>query len=180
MRPTRYPGATKSGTFTRRGPVCATGCCHHSKSRSPSLRSPRRLVPQRARVFALPFQDTHFHRQWCAAGAWASVRKASGFPAQTASLPPLGSAGRLSLPAEPGGLVRAEALGKAKPFRTAGGRAALGCYLSGTLTRPCRQRGWRRQYPAWNGIIGNCLRKCGYLSEVSTDVEVPEILEKYE
>ena len=24
-----------------------------------------------------------------------------------------------------------------KPFRTAGGRAALGCYLSGTLTQPC-------------------------------------------
>jgi len=66
-----------------------------------------------------------------------AVRKASGFPAQTASLLPLGSAGRLSLPAEPRGLVRAEALGKAKPFRTAGGRAALGCYLSGTLTRPC-------------------------------------------
>jgi hypothetical protein len=29
-----------------------------------------------------------------------------------------------------------EALGKAKPFRTSGGRAALGCYISGTLTRP--------------------------------------------
>jgi len=43
-----------------------------------------------------------------------AVRKASGFPAQTASLLPPGSAGRLSLPAEPGGLVRAEALGKAK------------------------------------------------------------------
>ena len=43
-----------------------------------------------------------------------AVRKASGFPAQTASLLPLGSAGRLSLPAEPRGLVRAEALGKAK------------------------------------------------------------------
>jgi hypothetical protein len=64
-----------------------------------------------------------------------AVRKASGFPAQTASLLHLGSAGRLSLPAEPRGLLRAEALGKAKPFRTAGGRAALGCYLSGTLTR---------------------------------------------
>src|SRR5208282_4846542 len=61
-----------------------------------------------------------------------AVRKASGFPARRASLLPLGSAGRLSLPAEPRGLVRAEALGKAKPFRTAGGRAALGCYLSGT------------------------------------------------
>jgi hypothetical protein len=42
------------------------------------------------------------------------LRKASGFPAQTASLLPFGSAGRLSLPAEPRGLVRAEALGKAK------------------------------------------------------------------
>jgi hypothetical protein len=48
------------------------------------------------------------------------------------------SAGRLSLPAEPKGLVTVEALGKAKPFRTSGGRAALGCYLSGTLTRPWR------------------------------------------
>jgi hypothetical protein len=42
------------------------------------------------------------------------VRKASGFPAQTASLLPLGSAGRLSLPAEPrvsqgGGLRKGEA-----------------------------------------------------------------------
>ena len=64
------------------------------------------------------------------------MRKASGFPAQTASLLPVGSAGRLSLPAEPTGLVRVEALGKAKPFRTSGGRAALGCYISGTLTRP--------------------------------------------
>ena len=71
-----------------------------------------------------------------------AVRKASGFPAQTASLFPLGSAGRLSLPAEPRGLVRAEAVGKAKPFRTAGGRAALGCYLSGTLTRPCPDVTW--------------------------------------
>jgi hypothetical protein len=44
------------------------------------------------------------------------MQKASGFPAQTASLLPLG---------------------KAKTFRTAGGRAALGCYPSGTLTRPC-------------------------------------------
>jgi len=43
-----------------------------------------------------------------------AVRKASGFPARTASLLPLGSAGRLSLPAEPRGLVKAEALGKAK------------------------------------------------------------------
>jgi hypothetical protein len=69
-----------------------------------------------------------------------AVRKASGFPAQTASLLPLGSAGRLSLPAEPSGLVTAEALGKAKPFRMAGGRAALGCYLSGLMTvaRPFR------------------------------------------
>ena len=29
-----------------------------------------------------------------------------------------------------------EAFGKAKPFRTSGGRAALGCYLSGALRRP--------------------------------------------
>ena len=43
-----------------------------------------------------------------------AVRKASGFPAQTGSLLPLDSAGRLSLPAESRGLVRAEALGKAK------------------------------------------------------------------
>ena len=64
------------------------------------------------------------------------VRKASGFPGQTTSLVPLGSAGRLSLPAEPRELVRPEAVGKAKPFRTSGGRAALGCYVSGTLTRP--------------------------------------------
>jgi hypothetical protein len=71
------------------------------------------------------------------------VRKASGFPAQTASLLPLGSPGRLSLPAEPRVLVRAEALGKAKPFRIrqlTDGRAALGCYLSGTLARPCPMR----------------------------------------
>ena len=70
-----------------------------------------------------------------------AVRKASGFPAQTASLLPLGSAGRLSLPAEPRALVRAEALGKAKPFRTAGGGAALVRYLSGTLTQPCSPEG---------------------------------------
>ena len=37
------------------------------------------------------------------------MRKASGFPAQTASLLLLGSAGSLSLPAEPRRLVRAEA-----------------------------------------------------------------------
>jgi hypothetical protein len=42
---------------------------------------------------------------------------------------------KASLPAEPRGLVRAEALGKAKPFRKAAGRPALGCYLSRTLTR---------------------------------------------
>ena len=65
------------------------------------------------------------------------LRKASGFPAQSASLLPFGSAGRLSLPAEPKGPFRAEALGKAKPFRISGGRAALGCYPSGTLTRSC-------------------------------------------
>src|SRR5208283_1865079 len=70
----------------------------------------------------------------CAESLWLS--------GQTASLLPLGSAGRLSLPADPRGLVRAEALGKAKPFRTAGGTAALGCYLSGTLTRPCRGSQW--------------------------------------
>jgi len=67
------------------------------------------------------------------------LRKAPGFPAQTASLLPLGSAGRPSLPAEPRGLVRAKALGKAKPFRISGGRAALRGYPSGTLTRPCRK-----------------------------------------
>jgi hypothetical protein len=53
---------------------------------------------------------------------------------------------RLDWKAQPcsraGGVVRAEALGKAKPFRTAGGRAALGCYLSGTLTGPCSTTGW--------------------------------------
>jgi hypothetical protein len=65
------------------------------------------------------------------------LRKASGFPAQIASLLPPGSAGRRSLPAEPRRLVRAEALGKAKPFRKSGGRAALRGYPSGTLTRPC-------------------------------------------
>ena len=64
------------------------------------------------------------------------VRKASGFPTQTASILPLCLAGRLSLPAEPRDLVRSEALGEAKPFRTSGGRAALGCCLSGTLARP--------------------------------------------
>jgi hypothetical protein len=42
------------------------------------------------------------------------MRKASGFPAQTASLLPLRSAGRLSLPAESRRLVRLEALGKAE------------------------------------------------------------------
>ena len=61
----------------------------------------------------------------------------SGFPAQIVSFLPLGSAGRLSLPAEPRGLLWVEAPGKAKPFRTSGGRAAWGCYLSGILTRPC-------------------------------------------
>jgi hypothetical protein len=55
------------------------------------------------------------------------MRKASGFPAQTASLFTLGSAGRLSLPAEPREFVGLEALGKAKPFRISGGRAALEC-----------------------------------------------------
>ena len=69
------------------------------------------------------------------------LRKASGFPGQITSLVPFGSAGRPSLPAEPKGLVRAEAVGKAKPFRRSGGRAALGCYVSGTLTRLC-QAGW--------------------------------------
>jgi len=66
-----------------------------------------------------------------------NLRKASGFPAQIA--PPLlpGSAGRLSLCAEPGDLVRVQALGKAKPFRKSGGRVAAGFYLSATLTRPC-------------------------------------------
>jgi YVTN family beta-propeller protein len=52
------------------------------------------------------------------------LRKASGFPAPRAPLFSFGSAGRLSLPAEPGGLVGAEAVGKAKPFRKSGGRAA--------------------------------------------------------
>jgi hypothetical protein len=42
------------------------------------------------------------------------MRKASGFPPQIASLLSLGSAGRLSLPAEPSGLMTVEALGKAK------------------------------------------------------------------
>ena len=46
---------------------------------------------------------------------------------------PLRSAGRLSLPAEPRRLVRAEALGKAKPFRTAGGRAAFSAPPDATL-----------------------------------------------
>jgi hypothetical protein len=46
---------------------------------------------------------------------------------------------RLGWKAEPTSraeMVRLEALGKAKPFRTSGGRAPLGCYLSATLTRP--------------------------------------------
>jgi hypothetical protein len=68
------------------------------------------------------------------------VRKASGFPVQTASLLPFGSAGRLSLPAEPKRSVCVEALGKAEPLRTSGGKAALGCYPSGTLTQLCK--GW--------------------------------------
>ena len=54
--------------------------------------------------------------------------------------PPLGWKAEPSSRAER--LVRAQALGKAKPFRTAGGGAALGCYLSGTLTRPCPDGTW--------------------------------------
>jgi hypothetical protein len=83
-----------------------------------------------------------------------AVRKASGFPAQTVSLLPLNSAGRLSLPAGLKGLVRAGALGKAKPFRTAGGRAALGCYFSGTLTRP------------WTVAAANPARPCSGTAHV--------------
>jgi hypothetical protein len=52
------------------------------------------------------------------------LRKASGFPAQTATVFPLGTAGRLSLPAVPRAVVRMGALGKAKPFRKSGGEAA--------------------------------------------------------
>jgi predicted thioredoxin/glutaredoxin len=79
------------------------------------------------------------------------LRKASGFPPRTASLLALGSAGRLSLPAEPRGSVRVEAHGKAEPFRKSGGRAALECYPSRTLTRPCRSAadvltGWEPEY----------------------------------
>ena len=42
------------------------------------------------------------------------LRKASGFPGHAAFLLPPGSAGRLSLPAEPRGLLRAETIGKAE------------------------------------------------------------------
>ena len=63
------------------------------------------------------------------------LRKASGFPARAACFLPLGSAGRLSLPAEPKGLVMARALGKAKPFCKSGGTAVLGCTLSGAMAQ---------------------------------------------
>jgi peptidoglycan/xylan/chitin deacetylase (PgdA/CDA1 family) len=65
------------------------------------------------------------------------LRKASGFSAQIA--PPLSpvSAGRLSLPVEPGELVRVQAVGRGKPFRRSGGRAARVRYLSAALTSPC-------------------------------------------
>jgi len=47
---------------------------------------------------------------------------------------------RLGGEAEPSsraeGTSQGESLGKAKPFRTSGGRAPLGCCLLGTLTRP--------------------------------------------
>jgi hypothetical protein len=66
------------------------------------------------------------------------LRKAPGFPGQTASLLALRTAGRLSLPAVPRGSVRVEALGKAsKPFRRSGGRAALRRYSSRISTRRC-------------------------------------------
>ena len=69
------------------------------------------------------------------------MRKASGFPAPTASLLPLGSAGRPSLPAEPRGLVRGKPSESPKPFRIrrlTDGRAALACYPSATQMRSRR------------------------------------------
>jgi hypothetical protein len=69
--------------------------------------------------------------------------KACRSPTQTASLRPPASAGRLSLPAEPGP-VRMEALGRAEPFRIPrmrDDRAASRPHLSGTVTRPSRTAG---------------------------------------
>src|SRR5208282_5045483 len=63
------------------------------------------------------------------------LRKASGFPA-TLCLP---SSARLEGPTfQPSGgdLLGHMPRGKAKPFRKSGGGAAVGCYPSGTLTRP--------------------------------------------
>jgi len=60
------------------------------------------------------------------------VRKGFAFPRASALTNPLGSAGRLSLPAEPRGRREAVCAGKPEAFRTAGGRAAF----SATLTRP--------------------------------------------
>jgi hypothetical protein len=96
-----------------------------------------------------------------------AVLKASGFPAQTASLLPLSSAGRLSLPAEPRGLVRAEALGKAKPFRTAGVKAAFGCYLSGTLTRPWPTPAAVTHATLGNAIMTECLSPCALVASTA-------------
>jgi len=77
-----------------------------------------------------------FRQSRCKSGSAAQLAENLWLSAETASLLTIGSAGRLSLPAEPRTLVTVEANGKAKPFRKSGGRAALGCYLSGTLTRP--------------------------------------------
>jgi len=63
------------------------------------------------------------------------VRKGFAFPRASALTNPLGSAGRLSLPAEPRGRREAVCAGKPEAFRIrqlTDGRAAF----SATLTRP--------------------------------------------
>ena len=73
------------------------------------------------------------------------LRKASGFPA---TLPSPSSARLEGSAFQPSGgdWLGHMPRGKAKPFRKSGGRAAVGCYPSGTLTRP---------WPAGGGVIWN-------------------------
>ena len=86
------------------------------------------------------------------------VRKASGFPAQAGSLPPLARLEGCAF--QPRGLVRVEVFGKAEPFRTSGGRAALGCYVSGTLTQSWWE-GTGHWIPAFAGMTAfTCGEKC--------------------
>jgi hypothetical protein len=60
------------------------------------------------------------------------LRKGFAFPGASTHTNPIGSAGRLSLPAEPGAKRGAVCAGKPEAFRKSGGRAAI----SPTLTRP--------------------------------------------